>query len=196
MADVDLARLKVLIVEDQPEMGRILGDVLRELGVSEVRLAGDAADAFEVFQKFDADLILTDWSPGLNGIEFLATLRRSGLSRNNGVPVLMVSSFADPEHVRRARDAGIHEFLAKPVTASRIRNRIQAIFENPRPFVRAPAYVGPDRRRRAERRRAQAPIPFPDRRRPEDPDRRCSLPPHKTPGGIGPPPSPPPMGEG
>lgn len=174
MAQVDLTRLKVLVVEDQAEMGRILGDILRELGVSEVRLAGDAVDAFEVFQKFDADLILTDWSPGLNGIEFLATLRRSGLSRNTRVPVLMISAFADPEHVRLARDAGLHEFLAMPVTASRIRARIQAIFEHPRPFVRDAAYVGPDRRRRAERRRAQAPIPFPDRRRAPDADRRST----------------------
>lgn len=176
MADVDLTRLKVLIVEDQPEMGRILGDVLRELGVGEVRLAGDAADAFEVFQKFDADLILTDWSPGLDGVAFLNVLRRSGLSRNNGVPVLMVSAFADPEHVRLARDAGIHEFLAKPITASRIRSRIAAIFEHPRAFVRNPSYLGPDRRRRAERRQAQVAIAFADRRRPADADRRAALP--------------------
>jgi CheY-like chemotaxis protein len=175
MADVDLTRLKVLVVEDQPEMGCLLCDLLRELGVREVRLAGDAPDAFEIFQKFDADLILTDWSPGLNGVEFLNVLRRSALSRNNLVPVVMVSGYADPDHVRRARDAGINEFLAKPVTAGRIRSRIQAIFEHPRAFVRDPSYLGPDRRRRAERRQAQVAIAFADRRRAQDPDRRAAL---------------------
>ena len=175
MADVDLTRLKVLVVEDQPEMGCLLADLLRELGVSEVRLAGDAPDAFEIFQKFDADLILTDWSPGLSGVAFLNVLRRSGLSRNNFVPVMMVSAYTDPDHVRVARDAGINEFLAKPITASRLYSRIKAIFENPRAFVRDPSYVGPDRRRRSERRQTQVPIAFADRRRPEDSDRRSAL---------------------
>ncbi len=174
MADVDLTRLKVLVVDGQPEMGRILGDVLCELGVREVRLAGDAADAFEIFQKFDADLILTDWSPGFNGVAFLNVLRHSGLSRNNFVPVLMVSAYSDPDHVRVARDAGINEYLAKPITASRLYSRIKAILESPRALVRDPSYVGPDRRRRAERRQAQVAIAFADRRRAPDADRRAA----------------------
>jgi len=50
--------------------------------------------------------------------------------------------------VVEARDAGVHEFLAKPLSAKGLYSRIRSIIERPRPFVRAGQYFGPDRRRR------------------------------------------------
>ncbi|MGB0671119.1 MAG: response regulator, partial [Rhodospirillales bacterium] len=50
--------------------------------------------------------------------------------------------------VTEARDAGIHEFLAKPISAQTLYRRIVSIIETPRDFIRAPGYVGPDRKRR------------------------------------------------
>ena len=49
-----------------------------------------------------------------------------------------------------ARDAGVNEFLAKPVTARSLIHRINLVIEHPRPFIRCSTYFGPDRRRRAE----------------------------------------------
>jgi DNA-binding response OmpR family regulator len=67
--------------------------------------------------------------------------------------------------VLQARDAGVTEFMAKPVSVKALCARINAIIDSPRPFIRASGYFGPDRRRRA--------LPFngPDRRG-EDPARK------------------------
>jgi hypothetical protein len=51
--------------------------------------------------------------------------------------------------VEAARDAGVTEFLAKPITAHTLFSRIAEIVERPRAFVRCDSYFGPDRRRRA-----------------------------------------------
>jgi CheY-like chemotaxis protein len=181
VAEYDLSRLRVLVVEKHRLMRRIMCDVLRELGVREVKAATDAAEAFEMFQTFEADLVLTDWSPGLNGVEFLKMIRRSPNSRDMYVPVVMVTAYTELHHVCVARDAGMTEYLAKPVTAKLIYYRIKSIIENPRLFIRIQDYFGPDRRRRRldflgpdrrthanrygnDRRKGQLPIPFPDRR--------------------------------
>jgi len=52
--------------------------------------------------------------------------------------------------IKAARDIGITEILAKPVTAKAVYERIISIIQNPRPFVRAKSYFGPDRRRKAK----------------------------------------------
>lgn len=195
MAEYDLSRLRVLVVEKHRLMRRIMCDVLRELGVREVKSAADAAEAFELFQTFEADLVLTDWSPGLNGVEFLKMIRRSPTSRDIYVPVVMVTAYTELHHVCAARDAGTTEYLAKPVTAKLIYYRIKSIIENPRLFIRNQDYFGPDRRRRRleflgperrthanrhgnDRRTGQSPTPFPDRRGSSHDNRRATMRPH------------------
>ncbi len=181
MAEYDLSKLRVLVVEKHRLMRRIMCDVLRELGVYEVKASADAAEAFEIFQTFEADLVLTDWSPGLNGVEFLKMIRRGTNSRDMYVPVVMVTAYTELHQVCVARDAGMTEYLAKPVTAKLIYYRIKSIIENPRLFIRIQDYFGPDRRRRRldflgperrvhtnrrgqDRRMSKLPIPFPERR--------------------------------
>jgi DNA-binding response OmpR family regulator len=60
----------------------------------------------------------------------------------------MLTGHTEMNRVMEARDAGVHEFLAKPISAKSIYARIRAIIERPRPFIRAGVYFGPDRRRR------------------------------------------------
>jgi DNA-binding response OmpR family regulator len=64
--------------------------------------------------------------------------------------IIMLTGHADPAHVFRARDAGVSEFLAKPLSARLLVERLNAVLFNERPFVRAPTYAGPCRRRRSE----------------------------------------------
>jgi DNA-binding response OmpR family regulator len=60
----------------------------------------------------------------------------------------MITGHTSPERVHAARDAGVNEFLAKPVSSKSIMARVISVIENPRPFVRTKAYFGPCRRRR------------------------------------------------
>ena len=84
----------------------------------------------------------------LDGIDFVRLLRNSPDSPNPMVPVIIVSGHSTAGKVGEARDAGANEFLVKPVTARGVIDRIQRVIENPRAFVRAEDYFGPDRRRR------------------------------------------------
>lgn len=148
MPEYDLHQLKVLIIEKHAMMRRLICDIFRELGVRQVQDTDNVAAAFTMFQEFPADLVLTDWAPGLDGIKFLELVRRSDTSRDMFAPVVIVTANTELNHVVMARDAGVNEFLAKPFSARLIYMRIKSIIENPRLYVRAAQYFGPDRRRR------------------------------------------------
>jgi two-component system chemotaxis response regulator CheY len=64
------------------------------------------------------------------------------------VPIIMITGHTEKQRVEAARDVGVTEFLAKPITAHNLFARIAEIVERPRAFVRCDSYFGPDRRRR------------------------------------------------
>ena len=158
----DLSDLTVLVVEQHAHMSELMKRVLRELGVRNVRDTKDPEKAYQMFIGTPADLILTDWSPTLDGIDFLYRVRNDELSPNPFVPVIVVTAHAELKHVVTARDKGMTEFLAKPISAKLIYTRIRSIIEAKRPFVRTASFFGPDRRRR------RISIDGPDRRRHEN----------------------------
>jgi DNA-binding response OmpR family regulator len=66
------------------------------------------------------------------------------------VPVIMMTGHSERRHVIGARDAGVTEFVAKPLSAKALCARIEEVMARPRAFVRSYAFVGPSRRRRAD----------------------------------------------
>ena len=66
------------------------------------------------------------------------------------IPVIMITGHSTMRRVAEARDAGVNELLAKPLTARGVLERLNRIVEHPRPFIRTADYFGPDRRRRAD----------------------------------------------
>jgi len=56
---------------------------------------------------------------------------------------IMVSAHAEPDRVLEARGAGIHEYLIKPITGRAVLERLEAVVNIPRPFVRSDTYFGP-----------------------------------------------------
>jgi DNA-binding response OmpR family regulator len=87
---------------------------------------------------------------GMSGVDLVRMLRGDPLSPNPFVPVIMLTGHTSPEHVRQARDAGVNEFIAKPVSVKTMMSRLAAVIEHPRPFVRTSRYFGPCRRRRQD----------------------------------------------
>lgn len=143
-----LSHLKALIVEDNAHMRALLRALLNGLGVAEVFEAHDGAQAFELLRRANPDFVLTDLSMApVDGIAFTREVRNSVASPNPFVPVVMVTGHTERARVLAARDAGVTEFLAKPVTARNLFLRIVEIVDRPRAFVRTDAYFGPDRRR-------------------------------------------------
>lgn len=144
----DLDGLEVLLVEDNPHMRRIIRSILTMLGVKVVREAGDAEEGLKMAQEGDADLIICSWLMDvLDGPEFVKMIRSGADSKNPYIPIIMLSAFTEKFRVTDARDAGVNEFLAKPISPKSLYQRIARIIEKPRPFVRTASFFGPCRRR-------------------------------------------------
>jgi DNA-binding response OmpR family regulator len=74
-------------------------------------------------------------------------IRQPGANANPYVPIIMLTGHSEKKRVVSARDAGITEFLAKPISAKALYERILNVVANPRPFIKTKSYFGPDRRR-------------------------------------------------
>jgi len=164
MGDKYLGKVKFLIVEDNSFMRTIIRRVLAALEVGEAVEATDGADALKILKTYAPDIIITDWAMDpVDGIELTRMLRTNADSPNPYVPIIMLSAHSEANKIVEARDAGVNEFVVKPISVNTLFSRIQAVIERPRPFVRIPGYFGPDRRRRNTR------IGEPDRRKAADP---------------------------
>src|SRR5688572_15563963 len=103
MSEYNFQKIDVLIVEKHFHMRSLIRDILAEFGVGTIRAAETVEIAFEMFQERAADLVLTDWSPGLDGIKFLELVRRNEKSRDVFVPIIMVTANTELKHVCIAR---------------------------------------------------------------------------------------------
>ncbi len=144
-----LGKIKFLVVEGNDFMRSIIRRVLSALEVDEVREAGDGTAAMTVLESYAADIIITDWEMRpLNGIEFTKTLRCSGDGHNSYLPIIMASGYGEMHRIIKARDAGVNEYVVKPFSAATLFNRILAVTDRPRPYIRTKSFFGPDRRRK------------------------------------------------
>jgi CheY-like chemotaxis protein len=143
--------LKILLVDDNQHMRMLLTEILRALGVRHVFEALDGAEALQLLRETQIDIVMTDLTMGpLDGIDFVNLLRNSPDSPAPFAPVIMITGHSTQRRVAEARDVGVNEFLAKPVTARGVIHRINLIVEHPRPYIRCETYFGPDRRRRQD----------------------------------------------
>lgn len=148
MNNYDLGHLNVLVVDDNEHMLSILREILRSLHVGDIRVAGDGNAALKEMESFPADLVIADWNMApMDGLTFVRETRTSTESANPYVPIIMLTGNTEKEMVDEARDSGITEFLAKPVSPKSLYDRICMIIERPRQFIKTDTYVGPDRRR-------------------------------------------------
>ncbi len=142
-------RLKVLVVDDNPHMRKLVVTILQAFGAVQISEAADAQRAWIILRDASPDVIILDWMmEGMSGLDLVKQIRTAAASPNPFVPVIMLTGHTHIDHVRQARDAGVNEFLAKPVSVKAILTRLIAVIEHPRPYVRTKVYFGPCRRRR------------------------------------------------
>lgn len=151
MADYDLTMLKVLVVDDNSHMRTLVRTILNALGIRGVTEAEDGSAAIKILKTTDIDIAICDWQMApMDGITFTKLIRKSDESPNVYLPIIMLTGHTEMTRVVVARDAGVNEFLAKPVSAKNVYQRIKMILDHPRQFIRTKEYFGPDRRRRAD----------------------------------------------
>jgi len=138
----------MLVVDDNAQMRTIIGAVLGGAGVRRLHYAPDVMRGLETIRAIDIDVAFVDFEmPGLTGLDFISAIRNRE-SPHRFLPVVMLTGHSDLLRINGARDRGVTEFLAKPVSAVTILKRLESVIYRPRPFVDAASYFGPDRRRR------------------------------------------------
>lgn len=146
-----LQALRLLVVDDNPHMREIVSGMVRGLGVRQVRQAPHGAEGLRQLQISPADVALVDLNMApVDGVEFTRAVRTGRDSPDVFLPIIMMTGEAERGRVEAARDAGVTEFMLKPLTLQALVGRLEAVIQRPRPFVRAGGYFGPDRRRRAD----------------------------------------------
>ncbi|WP_114325224.1 chemotaxis response regulator CheY [Candidatus Colwellia aromaticivorans] len=120
--------MKVLVVDDFSTMRRIVKNLLRDLGFTNIQEADDGSTALPMLQNGDFDFVVTDWNmPGMQGIDLLKAIRAD--SNLAHIPVLLITAEAKKEQIIMAAQAGVNGYIVKPFTAGTLKTKIDKIFE-------------------------------------------------------------------
>ena len=122
------ANMKFLVVDDFSTMRRIVRNLLKELGFSNVQEAEDGIDALNKLRGEDFDFVVSDWNmPNMTGIDLLRAIRADAKLKH--LPVLMVTAEAKRENIIEAAQAGASGYVVKPFTAGTLDEKLKKIFE-------------------------------------------------------------------
>lgn len=103
--------MQVILIDDDVRTRRMLARLIRTSGIHVIGEAADGQEALDLLERLHPDLIITDGQmPHLDGLGFTRALR----DRGDRTPVIMLSGQTDPVAAKRARQAGVDQYLAKP----------------------------------------------------------------------------------
>jgi len=120
--------MKILVVDDFSTMRRIIKNLLKDLGFSNIQEADDGSTALPMLQQGDFDFVVTDWNmPGMQGIDLLRAIRADDKLKH--LPVLMVTAEAKKEQIVAAAQAGVNGYVVKPFTAATLKEKLDKIFQ-------------------------------------------------------------------
>jgi two-component system chemotaxis response regulator CheY len=121
--------MKVLVVDDFATMRRIIKNVLKQIGFTNLLEADDGTTALVVIKENEVGLIISDWNmPQMSGLDLLKTVR--GDSSTKKIPFLMVTAEAQKDNVLQAVQAGVSNYIVKPFTADAVKEKLSQIFSN------------------------------------------------------------------
>jgi two-component system, chemotaxis family, chemotaxis protein CheY len=136
--------MKVLVVDDEQYMRKVVRTMLLAMGVRTVYEAEDGHAGLEAICRHKPDLVVVDWEmPGMDGSTFVRMVRSPRTFPFPDVPIIMLSGHGDRWRVIEAAKLGAHEYLLKPVSTKALLERIAAILTIPRPFITLDGYYGP-----------------------------------------------------
>lgn len=125
MADTNM---KFLVVDDFSTMRRIVRNLLKELGFSNVDEAEDGVAALSKLRSANFDFVVSDWNmPNMTGLDLLKEIR--GDANLKHLPVLMVTAEAKKENIISAAQAGASGYIVKPFTAATLEEKLNKIFQ-------------------------------------------------------------------
>lgn len=119
--------MKVLVVDDFATMRRILRNILKQLGFTNISEADDGKTALKELKKENFDLVLCDWNmPEMSGLELLTTIRSDDQLKD--LAFVMVTAEAQKENIVAAVKAGVNNYVVKPFTAETVSEKLNKVF--------------------------------------------------------------------
>jgi two-component system chemotaxis response regulator CheY len=119
--------MKVLVVDDFATMRRIVKNILKQIGFTNIIEAEDGKSALKMLQSDKFDLIMCDWNmPEMPGIELLGKVRAD--EQLKGIPFVMVTAEAQKENIIEAVKAGVNSYIVKPFTAEIVEQKLKKLF--------------------------------------------------------------------
>ncbi|CAJ0788562.1 Chemotaxis protein CheY [Ralstonia condita] len=127
---MDKSQFRFLVVDDFPTMRRIVRNLLKELGFSNVDEAEDGAAGLAKVKEGRFDFVISDWNmPNMDGLQMLQSIRADANPVISKLPVLMVTAEAKKENIIAAAQAGASGYVVKPFTAATLDEKLGKIFE-------------------------------------------------------------------
>ncbi|HTH93646.1 MAG TPA: chemotaxis response regulator CheY [Rhodocyclaceae bacterium] len=124
----DPTKIKFLVVDDFSTMRRIVRNLLKELGFTNVDEAEDGVVALSKLQNGGFNFVVSDWNmPNMDGLTLLQTVRSDPALKD--LPFLMITAEAKKENIIAAAQAGASGYIVKPFTAATLNEKMIKIFE-------------------------------------------------------------------
>lgn len=139
---------RILVIDPNMATAKMLANLLRSIWPSaQVYGAKDTDKAMMLAAEVEPQLVFVEATgPQLDGMAFARAFRRSDFPCREA-PIIMIFSEVTAAQILGARDAGVHEFMRRPITLGDLQKRLEAVSGRPRDWIEAVGYVGPDRRR-------------------------------------------------
>ncbi|MGO1119398.1 response regulator [Rhodovibrionaceae bacterium A322] len=145
---MDLSNYRALVVDDSEDMISVIQTGLKSLGMKDSICLTNPGLVMDALAAHEPDIVITDWvMEPTDGLE-LSKIIRAPNSPNRYIPIIILTAYAEAWRISAARDAGINEFLAKPISINGLKERVAQTLLRPRPFIDCENYFGPCRRRK------------------------------------------------
>jgi two-component system, chemotaxis family, chemotaxis protein CheY len=128
---------KILVVDDEFSMRKVIRALLLSMDVTDVHDAGDGESGLAAICALDPDVVILDWQmAGMNGREFVRRVRSPDTFPIPNVPIIMLTGHGEHARVVEAMRLGVHEFLVKPVSGKALHERLASVLSRPRPMAK------------------------------------------------------------
>ena len=148
--DSPFADNSILIIDEDWFTNNLMKAVLEAFETGQIRRAGSYEEAREIINSEDIDCIVCDWLQSRrDGLDLVRYVRRSKRKDRWKVPIVLYTGFTEFDKIVEARDAGVHEIVAKPISPGAVMRKVFSAMHSKRAFIQSKSYTGPDRRRRS-----------------------------------------------
>lgn len=151
MTSLNLKGLTFMIADSSENIRAIMQGILRGFGATAFVNVGDGETAQNEILAKNVDVLFCEINlPKLDGFSLIKYLRRDETNPARFIPVIILTSHTQLRDVEECRDSGANTVIAKPLIPQTLHDRLSRIAREPRAFIQAPDYHGPDRRFKVE----------------------------------------------